>query len=838
MPLRRTWAWRRAGLTLLAGALCNAGHAGAAPFDLAGPVLEITVTRAGTTLPAAEIPNLAAGDRIWIKADLPASQSAHYLLVSAFLSGSTNPPPEGWFASCKTWTPKCALDGLTITVPEDAQQVLVFLAPEAGGDFKTLMGAVRGRPGAFVRASQDLNQAALDRSRLERYLAAIRSFNDADPAKLAQVAPLLARSLAIKVDEKCLDRIAVMQAPCLTADQDSLVLNDGHSTSIVEALTSGPESDLAMQASYTPQLSYGYYSPYIASVLDIAKILDSFHTAQYQYIPALASPHGKDLQLTLNTAPSFHNPKSVLVVALPAVERTQLPPLHAVDPKEIYCARKTALVLPVEGAPLVFSTAYAHDVTLSLTGGDGKTLDLPVTADAARGGFVVDTSGLAGVTLGDSVRAALRGYWGFDAYRGPNFQLRNARAAAWQLAAGDEATLIVGRQDTVHLRADSVSCVDTIMMKDPAGKELKTDWKQLKPDEVEVKLPLQGAEPGAMTLLVNEYGLAQPQPVNVQTFADAGRYDGFELHAGDVQGLLRGSRLDEVASLALKGIVFQAGELSSRPGGDELPMTAQDAQAAAELKPERALVAKVALKDGRIITLKAAVDAARPRAALIGRSVQPSPLAGSSNIQLADPSELPQDAAIVFSIRTQTPAVFSHDETIDVATGDESFTSSLSLANGALALENSQVIVATFNPAKAFGPSAYGPLKFRVNAKGVAGDWQPLANLVRLPVLKTLDCPQTPEVACKLSGANLYLIDSVSGDAGFAKSVVVPDGFLGAALPVPHPSADTLYLKLRDNPQVINPAALSVREIPPAPPDTDRAEVRQSALRAGDARVP
>src|SRR5580704_14258485 len=350
MLLRRFRALSPARLILVAAVLCNAGYAAAAPFDLAGPVLEVTVTRAGTTLPAAEVPNLAVGDRIWIKADLPASQSAHYLLVSAFLSGSTNPPPENRFTSCKTWTAKCELDGITITVPEDAQQVLVFLAPEAGGDFKTLMGAVRGRPGAFVRASQDLNQAALDRSRLEHYVSAVRSLDDADPAKLAQVAPLLARSLAIKVDEKCLERIAVLQAPCLTADQDSLVLNDGHSTSIVEALTSGPESDLAMQASYTPQLSYGYYSPYIASVLDIAKILDSFHTAQYQYIPALASPHRKDLQLTLNTAPSFHNPKSVLVIALPAVERTQLPPLHAVDPKEIYCARKTALVLPVEGA--------------------------------------------------------------------------------------------------------------------------------------------------------------------------------------------------------------------------------------------------------------------------------------------------------------------------------------------------------------------------------------------------------------------------------------------------------------------------------------------------------
>ena len=197
---------RCAGVLLLTAFLAEPGAAAGAPFDLAGPTLDATVTRAGTTLPASEVPNLAAGDQIWIRVNLPASQSAHYLLVAAFLSGSTNPPPERWFFACKTWTAKCAIDGLTVTVPQDAQQVLVFLAPETGGDFKTLMGAVRGRPGAFVRTSQDLNQAALDRSRLERYLSAIRALNDADPAKLAQVAPMLARSLAIKVDEKCLDR--------------------------------------------------------------------------------------------------------------------------------------------------------------------------------------------------------------------------------------------------------------------------------------------------------------------------------------------------------------------------------------------------------------------------------------------------------------------------------------------------------------------------------------------------------------------------------------------------------------------------------------------------------
>src|ERR1700738_2868665 len=420
---------------ILAIILAATAQAAPAPFDLAGPILDVKITRGAQTLPASAVPNLVAGDRVWIKADFPATQSAHYLMVAAFLSGSTNPPPESWFFPCKTWTGKCGHDGLTVSVPEGAQQVLVFLAPETGGDFRTLVSAVRGRPGAFVRTSQDLNQAALDRSRLERYLAAIRALSDADPSKLSEAAPLLARSLAIKVEPKCLDRIPELQAPCLMQGQESLILNDGHSTSIVQALTSGPGSDLAMEASFTPQLSYGYYSHFIASVLNIALIFDSFRTAQYQYIPALAWQQGDKLALTLNTAPSFHNPQSVLVVALPAVETSQLPPLHAVNPKEIYCAGRTSLVLPVDGAPVGFSAGCAHDVTLSRMGKDGKSIDLSAKPDAAQGGYVVDTAALHSAALGDSVQASLQAYWGFERYHGPSFLLMNAHAKSWGLAA-------------------------------------------------------------------------------------------------------------------------------------------------------------------------------------------------------------------------------------------------------------------------------------------------------------------------------------------------------------------------------------------------------------------
>ena len=819
-------------IALLAVVITSIAAATPAPFDLAGPVLEVTVTRGATTLPASQVPNLAPGDRVWIKADLPESQSVGYLMVAAFLSGSTNPPPEKWFFACKLWTGKCASEGLTITVPQGAQQVLLFLAPHTGGDLRTVIGAVRGRPGAFVRTSQDLNQAALDRSRLERFLSAIHQLNDGDPSKLKEAAPLLARSLAIRVEDKCLDRIPELQAPCLMQGQESLILNDGHSTSIVEALTTGPGSDLAMEASFTPQLSYGYYSPYIASVLDIARIFDSFRTAQYQYIPALASQRGDKLALTLNAAPSFHSPMSVLVIALPAVESAQLPPLHAVDPKEIFCVRRSTLVLPVDGAPLAFSTGYAHDLTLAVTGRDGKTIALPAKADPIQGGYVVDTAGLGKAALGDSVHAALKGFWGFEPYEGPTFHLINVHAKSWELAAGDEAALIVGRQDTVHLQADSVSCVDAIMLKDPGGKELKVDWKSTRPDELEVKLPLQEATPGPMTLFVRQYGDNQADPITLHTFADAGRIDGFSIHAGDIVGMLKGNRLDEVASLSFKNATFVPGELTSSHGVDELPMVAQDPPSVSALKPERGIAAKVTLKDGRVLPSTGNIDAPRPAVTLLGMNVQPSASGIESNIQLSHPSELPLDAVLTFSLRTQSPAAFAHDENIEITTSDEASSAMLNFANGGMVLENAQVAVATLNPAKAFGGAAFGPLQFRVSSKGVSGDWQPLANLVRLPTIKALKCPATPELACKLSGANLFLIDSISDDPQFARPVKVPDGFLGNALPVPHPKSGTLFVKLRDNPSVINATTLTAQEVPPSPDEAARTEVRSSAVPA------
>ena len=296
--------------------LVSAAHADNAAFDLIGPKVDVRVQRAGVTLPIAEVPNLQAGDRLWVHPDLPDSQSVRYLMVVVFLRGATNPPPDSWFTRVETWSKPVHDEGVFVIVPDEAEEALVFLAPETGGAFSTLRTAVRGKPGAFVRASQDLVQASLDRERLEKYLDAVREISASDPEQLKARTTLLARSLNIRLDQQCFDKPTAQQAPCLTQNTDQLVLDDAHSQSMVATLTSGPSSDLLAQLSATPNARSGYYSPYVGAIVDVARILGTAHTAQYQYIPALALPKQDELNLRLNNPPSFRNPKSVIVIGL------------------------------------------------------------------------------------------------------------------------------------------------------------------------------------------------------------------------------------------------------------------------------------------------------------------------------------------------------------------------------------------------------------------------------------------------------------------------------------------------------------------------------------------
>lgn len=643
--------------------------------------------------------------------------------------------------------------------------------------------------------------------RVDMYLNAIGEISASDPIALHERSRLLARSLKIKVDEECFNKPVEQQGACLMQGSDQMVLDDGHGISMLAALAAGPEVDLLGAVSVTRQAGGGAYSPYIGVVVDMAKVMESLLTAQYQYIPALALPEKAQLNLKLNNPPSFHKPQSVLVVALPPVKPASLPVLSPVDQKQVYCAQNPSLALAADGAPLVYATEIAHGFTLHIQNKEGKSVDLSVKPDPARGGFVVAGTLPKLDDLGPDASATLRGSWGYENFEGPTFHLRNASESAhWGLSADDESALVVGREDTFHLHSESAACVQEISVKNQHDKPAKTSWKIVAPDDIEVKVSLKDVEPGTATLVVKQFASAKAIEVPLHTYAEEGHLDQFTIHAGDQHGVLKGARLDLVASLEINGAHFLPASLARVGKLDELSLLAKNVPASG-FQEEQKLTTQVNLKDGRVLKLQTTVEPQRPKLALINKLIQTT----QNAIRLESPDDLPSDGQISFFVKSQIPATFPHDEKIEVASSDGLFRTVLSLADKNLSLQDSQTAVAVLNPLKSFGDSAFGPLQFRpVAADGTAGDWQPLAHLVRVPHLKEVHCPDDPGKQCTLSGGLFYLIESIASDRDFTNAVSVPSGFADTSLAVPRPLGTVLYIKLRDDPTTINTAALPV----------------------------
>ena len=789
-------------------------RADASAFDLTGPKVDVRVQRAGHTLPISEVPNLQWGDRLWVHPDLPDTQSVHYLMVISFLRGSTNPPPDSWFTRIDAWSKPVHDEGVYVTVPDGAEEAIVFLAPETGGAFSTLRSAVRGKPGAFVRAAQDLEQASLDRQRLEKYLDSVREAASSGPEQMKARSTLLARSLDMRLDQQCFDKPSAQQAPCLTQNTDQLILDDAHSQTMVATLTSGPSSDLLMQVSATPTAGAGYYSAYVGAVVDVVRILGTAHTAQYQYIPALALPRKDNLNLRLNTPPSFRNPKSVIVIALPLVLPAADPPLRAIDAAQVFCIAKPSLLLPADGAPLAFATELAHNFVLHVEMRSGPGIDLPAVPDPAQGGFVIDTKAMRSVELQGEVSGILRGVWGFRPFEGPRFRLRGSSPEQWVVASKDASALIVGREDTLHLESPDACCVRSVGLRDEKGKITEAGWKIAKPEELEVKVPLQNATAGMLTVMIYKMGTRPADEIPLHTYSEAGRLDAFDIHSGDTDGVLKGTRLDQVTAIDVAGLRFAPDGLSRANQRDELKLVCHDASVTKRLQPGDSIVVHVALQDGRSMDLKTAVEAPRPRVNVLSKSVLLDSSGPRSTVRL-DQDELPQDARLNFFLKTQVPENFPSTEKIEVATADESFSVMLSEKDGNVTLQDSKTIFAMLDPMKLLGPSAFGPLKFRpVDGDGIDGAWQPLVTLVRIPVLEGIRCARDAEKQCTLNGDKLFLIDAVSSDPDFTNSVTVPDGFVQVTLTIPQPKGKTLYLKLRDDPSTVVTADVPISLAP------------------------
>lgn len=763
-------------LAALSALFADTAHAQQNGFDLDGPEVAVSVTRGAIELPVAAVPSLRGGDKLTARALLPADQSARYLLVVAFLRGATNPPPKNWFFSVETW--KARRNVLTVTVPQGAEQAILFLAPEAGGGFSAVRGAVRGRPGVFVRAAQDLYQASLDRQRLDAFVGAVGRIGDAAPERLATAAPVLAEALRIKLNADCLLKQRALQAACLTQQRDALVLQAQRGATLTETLTGAPV-DLAYRVAATREGGAGYYSPYIALARDLARLFGAFRSAQYQYLPALALGKGDAIHLQLNSAPSFQNPRSVLVAPLPPIGDAP-PPLWRSSAPGALCLAKPDLVLPIDDAALLFATDYARDLALKVTVADGQVALLKLTPDAERGGLVL-TGGAP--VAGRITEAVVQGNWGFDRFSGPRVPAQIDGPGAW--APQPDANVIVGRDHPLALRGGAAACVSGMTLRDAGGLSRSLSWKAAGPDGIEATLPLGKTRPGPLTLTVVRHGAVAPDQIALTGRAEPSRLDRFAVHRGDRDGVLEGARLDQVAALTLGGSRFVAGALTRVGEGDRLVLTAEQ-----PLGDANDTVAGVQLRDGRSANVAATVAPPRAVVQLLDRRVAFDPPAGARTIDL--PSGLvPTGATLTFSARI-VGGLAGPEDGIEIAAGDA--TKRLTIASGAVQRVGDDVVVATVAPQAMFGPAVSGTLRVRAWRGGAAGEWQSLATLVRLPVLTGVECRE----ACTVTGRDLFLIAAIGASPDMAGAVVLPGGFVGTTVSVPRAGDGTLYLKLHD----------------------------------------
>jgi hypothetical protein len=735
-----------------------------ARFDLAGPKIDVRVTRGSTTLPIAQVPNLMAGDKIWVKADLPESQSNHLILIVAFLRGTTNEPPDNWFTEIDTWEKK-TVEGTTITVPDGAEQAIMFLAPETGGDFKTLRGAVKTRPGLFIRADVDLNEASFEQQRIEAYLAAMKTVPAGDAKAIQEHSAKLAATLALKPNAACFKQPVDQQVVCLTQSSAPVLMDDGHEQGVAVALSTGPSSDFITAASTTQPAGGGLYSAYVGAAVDLVHLVGTLRTAQYQYIPGLSFPKDEALSLKLNAPPSFHKPQSVIVIGLPAIQKAKLPPLKPHDPNQVVCLLQPKMTVPVEGAPLVFASSFAHGMVLHLNRTGGST-DLPLTADAFEGGLMVDkdakreplkdlkteAAAKAGATTDLTVTGVVRGYWGFDTFDGPTITVQQVDGKNWKLVNNPQ--LMAGQDNKLTLHGDGDACVEHIALSSEKAKDVDVKYEPAKDakDTLALSVSLKTVEPGGYALAIKQWGDADLDKVPLTAYSAGIKLEGLKVHAGDKTAVLTGEGLKDVVSVEIEKQTFTPAE----KGNDDQTVHLEGKEG---VTPASGAEAQVKLKDGRTLPVKIAVEAARPGLTLVSMKASSEAKSGPLAVVLGAKEDIPLDGKLTFVVSTKD--AFPRTQTIEVATDKEAVKTSLSLAENDLVLQDEHTAVATLDPLKAFGQSAFGRLEMRpVAADGTAGAWTHLGTLVRAPVITAIKCTTPDAPTCTVEGSKLFLVQA------------------------------------------------------------------------------
>ena len=767
-------------------------------FDLPGPKIDVYVTRGGTTLPISQVPSLLPHDTLRVKADLPATQSNHLLLIVAFLRSTTNEPPDDWFTKVETW--RQPTEGTTIVVPDGAQKAIMFVAPETGGDFDTLRSAVKKNPGLFTRAAVSLRKASLKEQRIQRYLAGMRAVPSDDQKAIESRSAKLAATLALAPNADCFKKPVDDQVDCLTQTSDDLLLDDSHGQTTANAISTGASSDLANEAA---QADGALYSTYVGTLVDLVHLAGLLHTAQYRYIPAISFPSGATMNLKLNSPPSFYNPKSVIVIALPPIEPSHPPTLRLEDPTESFCLANPSMALPFRGTPSLFSTAFAHD--LAVVFGSGKSaVRVALAPDAYDGGFIpaIPISDdllvqfkTAGSNSGVTVQGRLEGYWGFDKLDGPavTFQyspddeLRISISKA--LFAGDDAQATVQGRGTV--------CVHRITMSNSLDESSPITFNRGSNNNTSLvlHLPLKNRKAGTYSLVVDQYGSHRSPAIDITVYSRDIRIDKLLLGA-EGSAILLGEHLDKVVSVNLGDQTFVP--FGGVPDERGLHLRASHVPAFDDAK-----TATVLLKDGGVITVPFAIE--EPGSTLRALSFESSLVTpkGEVPVGLGSQNDIALHGMLHFVVQSAGP--FPREQVIEISTADGAVHTTISVASGDLILQDDRTAVGSVDLDKAFGESAFGELRIRaIPGDGTVGNWVTLGKLVRRPHITSVHCTSVGVPTCMIEGSDLFLALSFSTAENFTSAVPVPTGFDGSSFTIPikpHPHVSSLYVRLRDDPE-------------------------------------
>ncbi len=583
-------------------------------------------------------------------------------------------------------------------------------------------------------------------------------------------------------------------------------------------------------------------------MVDLVHLVGMLRTAQYQYIPGLSFPQGASLSLRLNAPPSFHKPESVIVIGLPAIQKAKLPPLHPHDPNQVACLLQPKMTISLEGAPLVFSSSFAHGLVLHLNR-TGAPTDIPLTPDAFEGGLVVTTaekseplhdlkpqgdSALAakpdvkiGATTDLTITGTVRGYWGFDSFEGPTITIQQIKGKDWKIV--DSTQLLAGQDNHLTLKGDGSACVEHIALASDDAKDVDVSFKPAAgkdaKDTLALDVSLKSVQPGGYSLTIQQYGDSDRDKVPLTAYTAGIHLDDIKIHDGDKTAVLTGEGLKDVVSVEIDKQTFTP----SAEGNDDKTM---HLQADTGVSPNDGSNATAKLKDGRTIPVKVSAEAARPELKLLSFKATSAQKDGTLPVSLGAKDDILLEGKLTFVV--QTKDVFPRTQTVEVATADGSVHTMLSLATNNLVLQDDHTAVATLDPLKAFGQSAFGKLQMRpVAADGTPGNWTPLGILVRVPQITAIHCTTADAPTCTIEGSNLFFVQSFGAAKDFAKPTDVPTGFAENNFAVPTPAdGATLYLKLRDDPSAVATVTL------PAPlqePASSPSSTSQTATPAPEA---